>query len=169
MEPQQDSYISEMHKDRWTASEMVAATVCGAVLGAGVLFAIAEVWARGAVEGTDAMPLAYVLAAIGALLGAAVVLAYLRSDHMHSIGELTDATFLAEDYTLAQAPLAPMAWHPVPVVLPVEAQVPVEAAPETIQPRRTQRRPRRRGHAGRPSARRASLSAQALQRPPAQA
>ena len=169
MEPQQDSYTPETHKDRWTVSEMVAATVCGAVLGAGVLFAIAEVWARGAVEGTDAMPLAYVLAAIGALLGAAVVLAYLRSDHMRSTGELTDTTLIAEDYTLAQAPLAPMAWHPVPVVLPDVLPSEAEAAPEAVQPRKTQRRPRRRGHAVRPSARRASLSTQALQRPPAQA
>lgn len=169
MEPRQNLDELVIQRVRRTASEIVAATVCGAVFGAGVLFAIAEVWAGNAVDSADSIPLAYVLAAIGALLGAAIVLAYLRADYMRTQGELSESALTAEDYMLVQAPLMPLAWHPVPVVIPTAETAPIDTRLKSSRSRRVRRRPRRRGRTWRADARRTSLQLRATHQPPIQA
>ena len=172
MEPRQDMCAEsepEQRKERQSSGEMAAAAVCGAVLGAGILFAAAELWARGNAGGTDAIPLTYVLAAIGALSGAAVVLAYLRSDVARPANDQAAVRFIVEDYMLDLAPLTPMAWQPIPVAVPQLEAVSLEALPETRRLRRVQRRPRRSGRASHPSVRRVARPARSFQRPPAEA
>lgn len=173
MEPREDMTaegLVETPNGGRTAGETAAAVVCGAVLGAGILFAAAEMWARGAVEGASGMPLAYVLAGIGALCGIAVVLAFLRSDAGRAASADTDAAIIAEDYVLGSVPLSPMAWHPIPHPVLLAREVgSVEPQTTTSRPDRLRRRPRRRGHGPHPSARRAFHPARAPQQPPAEA
>ena len=146
MEPRVDAVgvgTPEARTGDRTLGEVLAATLCGAVLGAGVLFAAAEVWVRGGVEGAGRMPLAYALAGIGALCGAAIVLAYVRSDAARAASAGMEAGILVEDYVTGPAPLAPMAWQPVPVLVPLAEAAPAEEA-RPVASRRVRMRMRRR-------------------------